>query len=130
MPRAFARPLGELHDAALANLETMSKDLAVYAPRPEGATGGVAVIDTGDGYDAARILLPGLRGRLVAALGPTVMAGVPGRDLFVAWSAGLANRREFETKVRDMAGRMPHPVTDQIFVIDAGGIRLAMPSEL
>lgn len=127
---AWCRSVSAVHEAALSNLETMSKDQGVYPPRPEGAVGALAVFDTNDGYDAARILLPGLRGRLIDALGPKLMAGVPARDCFLAWSAGLPKQRDFEAEVRDLAARMPHPVSDRIFVIERSGLRLATATEL
>jgi uncharacterized protein YtpQ (UPF0354 family) len=75
-----------VRDTAIANLEALSKDVDIEVQGVRGG-GRFTVIDTGDSYDAARLGLPGFRGRLLAALGEPTFVGIPNRDFLVAWSA-------------------------------------------
>ena len=74
----------ELQTAAVSNLRTW----AATAPWTEETEGDRRVIssDTGDGLDAARIILPETLDYLTRELGPygRVLVGVPERDLLVA----------------------------------------------
>jgi len=76
----------EIQDAALANLARWS----AAAPWTEEVSGERRLVssDTGDGWDAARILLPEVVGHLVAELGPhgRILVGVPERHLLTAGS--------------------------------------------
>jgi hypothetical protein len=78
----------ELRAVALANLATWS-DQAAWTDEVSGARRLLSSV-TGDGGDAARILLPQVRSDLAAALaagagpGSRVLVGVPERDLLVA----------------------------------------------
>jgi hypothetical protein len=75
-----------LRGAALANLAAWSE----AAPWTDEVSGGRRVISsaTGDGWDAARILLPDVRAHLAEELGAgdRVLVGLPERDLLVATS--------------------------------------------
>jgi hypothetical protein len=76
----------ELQDAAMRNLATWSQT----APWTDEVSGDRRLIssDTGDGWDAARILLPDVVAHLVAELGPygRVLVGLPDRHLMTAGS--------------------------------------------
>ena len=74
----------QIQDAALANLARWS----AVAPWTEEVSGERRLIssDTGDGWDAVRIILPEVVDRLEAELGPygRIMVGVPERHLLTA----------------------------------------------
>lgn len=76
----------EVQDAALANLARWS----AAAPWTEEVSGDRRLVssDTGDGWDAARIMLPDVVDYLVAELGPhgRILVGVPERHLLTAGS--------------------------------------------
>ncbi len=76
----------EIQDAALANLARWS----AAAPWTEEVSGDRRLVssDTGDGWDAARIMLPDVVDHLVAELGPhgRILVGVPERHLLTAGS--------------------------------------------
>jgi hypothetical protein len=74
----------EMRATALANLATWS-DGAAWTDEVSGQRRLLSSV-TGDGGDAARILLPQVRSDLAAALGPggRVLVGLPERDLLVA----------------------------------------------
>ncbi len=78
-----------LHDAAIGNLETLSKDVAIEPNRPVSGAGSFIAIAPNDSYDATRLLLPGFRARLLAALGDAAYAAIPNRD-FLRRRSGAA----------------------------------------
>ena len=73
-----------IQDAALGNLAAWSAG-AAWTDEVSGERRLISS-DTGDGWDAARILLPEVRERLVAELGGTgrVLIGLPERHLLIA----------------------------------------------
>jgi hypothetical protein len=66
-----------MHDAALANLEALSKDVAIGPQSPAKGTGRHVVIATKDSYDATRLLLPGIRARLLRRSASSCMPAFP-----------------------------------------------------
>jgi len=110
-----------VHDTAVANLETLSKDVEIKLREARGG-GRFIAIDTDDSYDAARLVLPVFRGRLLDALGAPIFAGIPNRDFLVAWSAD-APFGVFADRVAKDAREQPYPITDAIFRIDRDSVR-------
>ncbi|QEN87777.1 DUF1444 family protein [Labrys sp. KNU-23] len=120
-----------VHEAALAGLEAASGALAIGAEKSAKGRGAYVTILTQDGYDAARLLLPSIRQRLLKALGSDlVIAGIPNRDFLVAWTPDFSARAGFAAKVAEDAKARSHPLTDELFVVDANGFRMATPAEL
>jgi uncharacterized protein YtpQ (UPF0354 family) len=74
----------EIQDAALGNLEAWSAT-AAWTDEVSGERRLISS-DTGDGWDASRILLPAVRERLSAELGGAgrVLIGLPERHLMIA----------------------------------------------
>src|SRR6476660_8270420 len=100
-------PTDAIQEAALRNLAAWSAS----APWTDEVSGERRLIssDTGDGWDASRILLPDVRDRLSAELGAAgrVLIGVPERHLLVA-GALRPGDAEFATLFTD-------------FVVEASG---------
>lgn len=120
-----------VHEAALAGLEAASGTLAIKAETSAKGRGAYAAILTEDGYDAARLLLPSIRQRLLRALGSDLaIAGIPNRDFLVAWTPDFSARAGFAAKVSEDSKSRPHPLTDELFVIEANGFRVATAAEL
>lgn len=120
-----------IEPAAIANLEGLSKDTPIKViPAGAGRSGGFAAIAQRDAYDASRLLLPGFRSRLIAALGEFVYAGIPNRDLLIAWSRDFPAHAQFIARIREDAQTQPHPLTNEIFVITQAGVRPASDAEL
>lgn len=120
-----------VHEAALAGLEAASGALAIGAKKSARGQGAYATILTQDGYDAARLLLPSIRQRLLKALGSDlVIAGIPNRDFLVAWTPDFSARADFAAKVSEDSKLRSHPLTDELFVLDANGFRMATTAEL
>jgi hypothetical protein len=112
-----------LREAALANLAVWSAS----APWTEDMSGERRVLssESGDGWDASRILLPEVRAQLAAELGPggRVLIGLPEREVLVGGTLrgddpdflGL-----FHAFVRESADGAPEPIDLGVFEL-AGG---------
>lgn len=108
-------PLAELRRRALENLDAASE----AARRAVASARGEVALDSGDGYDAARLLLlpswaPGVRGFFVVVPSRDLLMALPvlGRaDLPEALTAAVALRARAETLSR----RMPYPLSPQLY---------------
>jgi uncharacterized protein YtpQ (UPF0354 family) len=78
---------------------------------------------SGDGYDAARMIVPELRREIVRKIGPAVYA-VPRESVFVALPIKLADRIRSKV-VRDFV-TAPNPVSQDVFV-ERGGRLVVLP---
>ncbi|MEW6641736.1 MAG: DUF1444 family protein [Pseudomonadota bacterium] len=115
---------------AIANLETVSASLALAA-KPNSRRGAYVIVDTSDGYDAVRLLLPQFMSRLRDALGvPRAFVGIPNRDFLVAWTPDFAARQGFAAKIREDALSKPHRLTDMLFASSNAGVTPLTPIEL
>lgn len=113
-----------LHDAAVTALSLRIRGETWPALRPEdpAATGAYVIVDVTDGYAAARLLLPEARERLSKALGYPFFAAVPNRDFLVAWSRDYTFAKDFAAKVRQDFERRSHPVSPEVYRVDASGV--------
>jgi hypothetical protein len=112
--------------AAMANLGLWS----ATAAWTDEASGHRRLVSsaTGDGGDAARILLPEVRAHLAAELvGARVLIGIPERDLLVA-GALYAGDEEFAALfsefIRDHADGADQPLDRRVHELVAGELRL------
>jgi len=107
-----------IQEAAMANLGRWSAS----APWTDEISGDRRLVssDTGDGWDAARILLPGVVDYLTGELGPhgRILIGLPERHLLVAGSL-RPNDDEFATLFADFvletSGGADEPVDRRVF---------------
>jgi hypothetical protein len=112
-----------IQDAALRNLATWSAD-AAWTDEVSGDRRLVSS-DTGDGWDAARILLPDVIAHLSAELGPhgRVLVGLPERHLLVAGSLRPGDD-EFAALFADFvvehSGGADEPIDRRVFEIVDG----------
>jgi hypothetical protein len=113
----------DLQDAAMRNLAAWS----ATAPWTDESSGDRRLIssDTGDGLDAARIMLPEVIEHLVAQLGPggRVLVGVPERHLLTAGSL-RPDDAEFASLFGDFvlehSGGADEPIDRRVFEIVDG----------
>ena len=115
----------QVHAAAISNLEAWS-DEAAWEDESNGQR-RVSWSDTGEGQDAARILLPRVRDRLVSILGPgrPILVGLPERDLLIA--AGSAEGdvefvAMFAAFVADRAIAADEPIDGRVFELIEGDL--------
>ncbi|MEM6470581.1 MAG: hypothetical protein AAF802_13575 [Planctomycetota bacterium] len=88
-------------------------------------------IQTGDGYDAARVLIEAIRARMIEELtgdaDGEVYAAVPNRDFLIAWPMGLD--AEVHEKLRDTVAKdarsQSHPLCERVLRITRHTIDLA-----
>ncbi len=121
-----------VRDKALHNLEKISAQLNIQAQRPKDPSlpGKWLSIAVNDGYAAARILLPSVRKRIVELLGDNYFIAFPNRDFLIAWSNDFANHMEYMAQVEKDFKSRHHPLSPEIFIGNAQGVRKASASEL
>jgi uncharacterized protein YtpQ (UPF0354 family) len=112
----------ELHQTALANLVTRSQVLQAQAAPDESGQVNLILIQTMDGYDASRILLPGLHDHLSEHLGSPFIGGIPNRDILVCCRNEPDNLARVNRQIKEDFRTMPHQVSDQLFLITRDGI--------
>ena len=108
--------------AALENLAARSAR-ARFA-RVDTAHGPLVVARTGDGLDAARLILPTLHDVLAPELGSPFVAAVPHRDTLLACArAPRALVEALRARAEDDASRAPHRITAALFEVGANALR-------
>lgn len=112
----------EVESLALENLDRYTPELEIqFVESKEG--GKAAIISEQDGYDAARLLLPGLFRRLASHLGGNFYVAIPARDMFVALSATPPDFVErVGERVSQDHGRLPYPITSEFFYLTLDGV--------
>ena len=91
----------QLHKTAIANLEKIAKrDTLELQEGETNPDDRYIIVEPGDGYAAARVLLPKFRARISAALGEPFIAGIPTRDFLVFWKDGFSLHDQFAEQVR------------------------------
>jgi uncharacterized protein YtpQ (UPF0354 family) len=105
------------------------ENLARYAPDLEVRLidshdgGRAAIVAQQDGYDAARLLLSTLHGRLQRELRGDFYVATPARDTFIAISVGpdpFVDR--LKARVDEDYLRLPYPITRELFYVTRDGV--------
>lgn len=117
----------QVNELALDNLARRTADDRFLVEHTD--LGPMAVSDTRDGYDAARLISPTLSLSLSRVLDvPAAVVAVPRRDLLLAVPAALP---ELTERLRDRARAEheagPHAITTDLFLVDREGVRLFEP---
>lgn len=119
---SWQRPGDEVRACAVANLAARSGKARIT--RVDTPAGPLVVARSGDGLDAARLLLPGLHDVLAAELGTPCAVAVPHRDTLLACSArSLEAIAALRARARDDAARAPHRISDALFEVGPDGLR-------
>lgn len=108
-----------LYQVALANLQEITRGI-----KPEIKTfPDIKYIgfSTRDGYDAVRILLPGLRETISKELGGSCEAAIPVRDLLIFWSKNSSDsfKKYIRGKIDTIYSQEPYPLSRKIFDVTA-----------
>ncbi len=111
----------EVRARALDNLANATTESGMYELAVT-RFGKAAVINANDGYDAARILLPGLHKSLRGHLGKSFFVAVPCRDLLVAFERKTRLLDLMKERIEEDANLGAYGLTDALFVCDAAGI--------
>jgi hypothetical protein len=113
----------DLHSAALDNLVTRSETMVAQAAQdPDDGKISLILFQTGDGFDASRLLLPTLHDRLREYLGSPFAAAIPTRDLLLCFRNDAETLARVKEQVADDFRRMPHQVTDRLLLVTPDGI--------
>ncbi len=112
------------------DLDAISREnLARYAPDLEVRMvdshdgGRAAIVSQQDGYDAARLLLSTLHGRLARELRGDFYVATPARDTFIAMSAGPnAFIDRLRQRIDEDYRRLPYPITSDLFLVTRDGV--------
>ncbi len=107
------------HARALERLAHLSSE-ARFA-RVDGDDGTWIAGRSGDGLDAARLLLPTLHGVLARELADPIYVSAPHRDTLLASS----DRDLLQRRTRDATERAPHPISDALFYLGPGSLQPA-----
>lgn len=109
-----------VYETALENLKSRSSGLeSTFVPPPNG----IVAIDSCDGFDAARIVLPEIRAFCWENLGGPFYFSVPNRDFLICWSASGddAFQNGIVTQVAADFRSKPYPLSDRTFEVDEHG---------
>jgi hypothetical protein len=117
----WGTPKEDIYRIAIENLEARTKGLKLQQFK-RGDTSFIA-IGAGDGYDAARIMLPGLKKLLGEKLGFPFNFGVPNRDFLICWSASAdeGSRQFVKGKLKEDFQHQPYPISLSVFQVAADG---------
>jgi uncharacterized protein YtpQ (UPF0354 family) len=114
-----------LYQEAIANLQEASAGIQLHATE---APERIMAIQTGDGYDAARLMLPAMRELAIDHLGEPYYAAIPNRDFIIMWSS--SNSEEFQGLVRKQVlldfESQPYPLTSAVFVVTDAEVKVKM----
>ena len=112
---------------ALANLAARSG--TARFTRVDTPAGPLIVARTGDGLDAARLLLPGLHAVLATELGSPCAVAVPHRDTLLACAASSPEAiAALAARARDEAARAPHPISGAVLRLGPDGLAPPTPA--
>ena len=126
IPRAaFKRwklSVDELHEIAIENLVKRSESINAHAAADDDGAVNLILFQTMDGFDASRILLPTLHGRLREHLGSPFVAGIPNRDILLCFRNDEQTVERLSEKISEDYRQMPHQVTDKLLLITPDGV--------
>jgi Protein of unknown function (DUF1444) len=106
----------DLYEVAVRNLNEASTGIAIsFMPPPNALIG----VEAKDGYDAARILVPGIRDLASEKLGEPFFAAIPNRDFLIMWS--VSNPDNFHKFARGKVAKdfseQSHPLTPTVLKV-------------
>ncbi|MBT7351923.1 MAG: DUF1444 family protein [Phycisphaerales bacterium] len=114
--------IDEVEVLARENLSKYTQSVEVRLVESEEG-GRVAILSVQDGYDAARLLMESLHGRLAPKLHGDFYVAAPARDIFLAISQGPDGfLQRVQSRVDRDYQRLPYPITKDLFVVTQDGI--------
>jgi len=119
---AWGITLEDLHQTALDNLIERSREIGGQAAQDDEGTINLVILQTLDGYDASRLLLPSLHDRLRRFLGSPFAAGIPNRDILLCFRNDLEMIQRLQRQIATDFREMPHQISERVFLVTADGI--------
>lgn len=113
-----------LHKTAMRNLEKLAETTEIqFADSEETPGGRYAIIETSDGYAAARILSEEIRKKMREYLGEEYVAAVPVRDFLIFWHKDFPLAGQFMEQVeKEYAAEEIYRLTPRLFLITDEGM--------
>ncbi len=112
----------ELHEKAIENLVDRSREIGGQAAQDEDGTINLVILQTLDGYDASRILLPSLHDRLKRFLGSPFAAGIPNRDILLCFRNNEEMVERLGKQIAADYKEMPHQISDKVLLVTSDGL--------
>lgn len=112
--------LAQAQATALANLDARSQNLPIHAVLDQDR---FLAVQSGDGYDAARVLLPRWVEFAGSHLGLPFRFGIPNRDFLICWSMDTraSTQASFQNRLADDFSRQPYPLSPRVFEMNSEG---------
>jgi len=121
MRERWGKTTQELRSLACENLLEYKKEMKAHALGGDKVE--AIVLQTLDGYDATRVLLPNFWERISPHLGNEFLVGIPNRDFLIAFSTrDKAFARATIAQIRKDFRKQPYAVTDEILHVTEFGI--------
>ena len=111
----------ELQGVALKNLADRSRGIEINAfDRPNG----FVVINTLDGFDAVRIVSPGIQEFVAEIIGKPFRFGVPNRDFLICWELNedIDFQMRFVQQISQDFAERPYPLSPKVFEVPQYGL--------
>ena len=123
MVESWDVPVERVQEVAQDNLAARQAGLELTVLNGDDGRPFAVAINTGDGYDATRLVLPTVRDTLAEQLGEQYLVGLPNRDFLIAFAprdpevqAGIIRQ------VKQDYHKMNHPITPTIYRVRAESV--------
>lgn len=105
----------DVYQTAEQNLSEKTKGIEMMV-----VPNNLAIVNTLDSFDAARILLPELRQFFAENLGTPFYFGIPNRDFLICFSAEADEemQQNIRNQIQNDVGERPYPLSKFIFCVD------------
>ncbi len=112
----------DLHEQALVNLRRRSEQVKYTTVGTDEQQ--LFIFNSGDGYDASRLLLSEVLAEWARAVPGNLVIGIPNRDFLIAFSdANPEILRAIAMQVQADAARREYGLTDQLFTLVKGVVK-------
>jgi uncharacterized protein YtpQ (UPF0354 family) len=112
-----------IHERAIENLRRHTDDAVPYTTVGEGEQ-RLFIFNSGDGYDATRLLLSDVLAGWSRQVPGKLVIGVPNRDFLIAFSdANPEILRAVAAQVQADAVQREYGLTEQLFTLDGGVVK-------
>jgi uncharacterized protein YtpQ (UPF0354 family) len=116
-------PIIDLHQRAIENLRRRTDDRVTYTAVGEGEQ-RLFIFNSGDGYDATRVLLADVLADWAREIPGRLVIGIPNRDFLIAFSdANSEVLRGVAAQVQSDAAQREYGLTEQLFTLVNGVVK-------
>lgn len=128
--RRWGLDLDELDALAMDNLQNRSEQMSGHAAHDDEGDVSLILFQRFDGFDASRLLLPGLQRRLREVLGNPYVAAVPNRDILLCFREDVDTIHTLQRQIRYDHATRPHQISPELFLVTLDGISPYDPPDL